>query len=197
MPVGHVEDRSEDVAAYTVESERWSQERRVDEHRGEHDEQPGKEPPGATSPKRRQVDAAGAALVGAQPLAEQDPGNQQPREHEERVEGQDATRGEVPGVHRDREPNREATPTVERRPIGPTRSGRRPQRRLIDHGLPDLFERGSLCWNDRAWSAGLDRAISHTLRTVLVTAEPFSCDGLHAPMNLACRSSPAHPQPGR
>ena len=57
-------------------------------------------------------------LVVAHPLAEQQPGDQEPRQHEERVEREDAAGGEVAGVHRDREPDREAPPAVERGPVG-------------------------------------------------------------------------------
>ena len=51
------------------------------------------------------------------PLAEQQPGDEEPGQHEEGVERQHAAAGEVAGVHRDGEPDGEAAPPVERGPV--------------------------------------------------------------------------------
>ena len=133
VPVGNVEERPKNVAAHTVEPERRCEKRGIDEHCGKHDEQSGQQAPSPTSPERREIDAARTVRVPAQPLPEQDPGDEESREGEEGVERQDAAGREVPGVHRDREPDRQATPTVERRPVRPAGTSRRSLRRRVDH----------------------------------------------------------------
>ena len=83
------------------------------EHRAEHHEQRGEEPPRPAGPERQEVDPGRPV-----PLVDQQPGDEEARQHEERVEREHTTGGEVPGVHRDREPDGEAPPAVERGPVG-------------------------------------------------------------------------------
>jgi hypothetical protein len=99
--------------------DRRCERRRVHEDRGEHDEQRGEEPSRATRPERAERDATGAV-----PLAQQQPGDQEAGQHEERVERQHSARREVASVDADREPDREAAPTVERGPVQARRTGR-------------------------------------------------------------------------
>ena len=51
------------------------------------------------------------------PFTQQQPGDEEARQHEERVEREHTAGGEVAGVHRDREPDGEASPAVERGPV--------------------------------------------------------------------------------
>ncbi len=112
VPVDDVPERREDVGPELVETDRWCQYGGVHQHRAEHHEQCGEEPPRPAGPERQEVDP-----VRPVPLADQQPGDEEARQHEERVEREDATGGEVPGVHRDREPDGEAPPAVERGPM--------------------------------------------------------------------------------
>src|SRR5262249_15298776 len=69
---------------------------------------------------------------------QEDAGDEEARQHEERVERQDAAGREVARVDRDREPDRETTPAVER---GPIRTAGRARRRAVslrvDHAPTD------------------------------------------------------------
>ena len=113
VPVDDVPQRRQDVDPELVETERWRQHRGVHQDGAEHHEQRGEEPPRPAGPEAREIDAGRPV-----PLADQQPGDEEARQHEEGVEREDTARSEVPGVHRDREPDGEPPPAVERGPVG-------------------------------------------------------------------------------
>ena len=100
MPVDDVPQRREDVDPELVETERWRQHRGVHQDGAEHHEQRGEEPPRPAGPEAHEIDPGRPILT-----ADQQPGDEEARQHEEGVEREDTTRSEVPGVHRDREPD--------------------------------------------------------------------------------------------
>ena len=99
-------------------------------------------------------------VVAAQPLAEQEPGDEEPRQHEERVEREHAAGGEVAGVHRDREPDREARASRRARASACCGGASKPSRR---QWFGAAAAEDGRCHVSRAPGSGAHRDISPSL----------------------------------
>jgi len=110
MPVGDIGERRQTILRDVFRIDLAAHEERVGAHRGQHQEQRGKQPPRSAPPERRECDAGGSL-----PLVDEQTGDEETAEDEEQVDAQEPARRDARGeVVQDDRGDRHASQAVER-----------------------------------------------------------------------------------